>query len=62
MRVIGKQGGRKLVIPMVCMIIGALALSGVWPFSGFFSKEAVLGPWRPGQARSGCMPVCSVRF
>jgi NADH-quinone oxidoreductase subunit L len=43
MRVIGKQGGRKLLIPMLCMIIGALALSGVWPLSGFFSKEAVLG-------------------
>lgn len=43
MRVIGKQGGRKLIIPMVCMIIGALALSGVYPLSGFFSKEAVLG-------------------
>ena len=43
MRVIGKSGGRKLVIPMVCMTVGALALSGIFPFSGFFSKEAVLG-------------------
>ncbi len=42
MRIIGKQGGRKLKIPMVCMTIGALALSGVFPFSGFFSKEAIL--------------------
>ena len=42
-RVIGKQGGRTLVIPMTCMTIGALALSGIFPFSGFFSKEAVLG-------------------
>ena len=42
MRIIGKQGGRKLKIPMVCMTIGALALSGVYPFSGFFSKEAIL--------------------
>lgn len=43
MRVIGKQGGRKQVIPMICITVGALALSGVYPFSGFFSKEAVLG-------------------
>ena len=43
MRVIGKQGGRNLRIPMVCMTIGALALSGIFPFSGFFSKEAILG-------------------
>ncbi|GLI34497.1 NADH-quinone oxidoreductase subunit 5 family protein [Desulforhabdus amnigena] len=43
MRIIGKQGGRNLRIPIVCMSIGALALSGVFPFSGFFSKEAILG-------------------
>ena len=43
MRIIGKQGGRKLKIPMVCIAVGALALSGVYPLSGFFSKEAILG-------------------
>ena len=43
MRIIGKQGGRRLTIPMVCITVGALALSGVFPFSGFFSKEAILG-------------------
>jgi len=43
MRVIGKKGGRTLTIPMVCMTVGALALSGIFPFSGFFSKEAILG-------------------
>jgi NADH-quinone oxidoreductase subunit L len=43
MRIIGKQGGRKLKIPLVCMTIGALALSGFPGFSGFFSKEAILG-------------------
>jgi len=42
-RVIGRQGGRRLTIPMVCMTIGALGLSGIFPFSGFFSKEAILG-------------------
>jgi len=43
MRLIGKGGGRRLVIPMACMTVGALALSGLPPFSGFFSKEAILG-------------------
>ncbi|MCE5334658.1 MAG: NADH-quinone oxidoreductase subunit L [Desulfobacteraceae bacterium] len=43
MRIIGKEGGRRLTIPTVCMTIGALALAGVFPFSGFFSKEAILG-------------------
>ncbi len=43
MRIIGKQGGRRLKIPMICMAIGALALSGFPGFSGFFSKEAILG-------------------
>ncbi|QTA80208.1 Putative NADH-quinone oxidoreductase, subunit L [Desulfonema limicola] len=40
---IGRQGGRELKIPMICMTIGAAALSGLPPFSGFFSKEAILG-------------------
>ncbi len=39
---IGRQGGRHLKIPMICMIIGAAALSGIPPFSGFFSKELIL--------------------
>ena len=37
------QGGRKLYIPMACITIAALALAGIFPFSGFFSKELVLG-------------------
>jgi NADH-quinone oxidoreductase subunit L len=40
---IGKQGGKNLKAPMICMTIGALALSGVPLFSGFFSKEAIMG-------------------
>jgi NADH-quinone oxidoreductase subunit L len=39
---IGKSGGRRLRVPIVCMIIGAAALSGIWPLSGFFSKEAIM--------------------
>jgi len=37
------NGGRKLYIPMVCITIASLALAGIFPFSGFFSKEAILG-------------------
>jgi NADH-quinone oxidoreductase subunit L len=37
------NGGRKLYIPMTCITIAALALAGIFPFSGFFSKELVLG-------------------
>ncbi len=37
------QGGRKLYIPMICITIAALALAGIFPFAGFFSKEAIMG-------------------
>jgi NADH-quinone oxidoreductase subunit L len=43
MFVIGRQGGRRLRVPAACLVIAAAALSGIWPFSGFFSKELVLG-------------------
>jgi len=36
------NGGRKLLIPMVTITIASLALAGIFPFSGFFSKELVL--------------------
>jgi len=39
---IGNLGGRSLKVPMVCMLIAAAALSGLPPFSGFFSKELIL--------------------
>ena len=41
--VMASQGGKSLRIPMVCITIAALALAGIFPFAGFFSKEAVLG-------------------
>jgi NADH-quinone oxidoreductase subunit L len=43
MVVIGRQGGRRLRVPMACLVIAAAALSGIPPFSGFFSKELILG-------------------
>jgi NADH-quinone oxidoreductase subunit L len=39
---IGRKGGRSQKIPMVCLIIAAASLSGVWPLSGFFSKERIV--------------------
>jgi NADH-quinone oxidoreductase subunit L len=39
---ISAQGGKRLKIPMVCLMIAAGALSGLPPLSGFFSKEAIL--------------------
>ncbi len=40
---IGRAGGRRLKVPMACMAIAAAALAGLPPFSGFFSKEAIMG-------------------
>jgi len=39
---IGRQGGRGLKIPMICMTVAAAALAGLPAFSGFFSKELIL--------------------
>ncbi|MBU0767624.1 MAG: NADH-quinone oxidoreductase subunit L, partial [Proteobacteria bacterium] len=39
---IGRQGGRGLKTPMICMVIAAAALSGLPPLSGFFSKEMII--------------------
>jgi NADH-quinone oxidoreductase subunit L len=40
---IGRRGGRGLKATLACMVVGAAALSGLPPFSGFFSKELILG-------------------
>jgi len=40
---IGRLGGRRLKVPMICTAIGAAALAGLPPLSGFFSKELILG-------------------
>ncbi len=39
------MGGLRKQLPKIyfCMLIGALALSGIFPFSGGFSKDAILG-------------------
>jgi NADH-quinone oxidoreductase subunit L len=43
-----RMGGLRRVMPQTAttFIIGTLALAGVWPFAGFFSKEEILaGVW-----------------
>ena len=39
---IGRRKGRQMKLTLVCMTIGAAALSGLPPLSGFFSKESIL--------------------
>ncbi len=39
---ISRQGGRRLKIPLICTVIAVVALAGLPPFSGFFSKEVIL--------------------
>jgi NADH-quinone oxidoreductase subunit L len=39
---IGQRAGRRLKIPLICLIVAAASLSGIPPLAGFFSKEAVL--------------------
>ncbi|MFH0730184.1 MAG: NADH-quinone oxidoreductase subunit L [Pseudomonadota bacterium] len=39
---LGRRGSRRLRIPTICLIIGASALAGLPPFSGFFSKETIV--------------------
>jgi NADH-quinone oxidoreductase subunit L len=33
---------RKLPVTWLMMLIGALALAGIWPFAGYYSKDAIL--------------------
>jgi NADH-quinone oxidoreductase subunit L len=41
MVVIGRRGGRRLRVPIACLVVAAAALAGIPPFSGFFSKELI---------------------
>ncbi len=40
---ISRQNGRRMRITMTCMVVAGAALAGIWPFSGFYSKEVILG-------------------
>ncbi len=39
---IAHSDGRRMKIPVICLIIAGAALAGIPPFSGFFSKELIL--------------------
>jgi NADH-quinone oxidoreductase subunit L len=39
---IAQSHGRRMKIPIICLIIAGAALAGLPPFSGFFSKELLL--------------------
>ncbi|SPJ15824.1 NADH:ubiquinone oxidoreductase, membrane subunit L [Syntrophobacter sp. SbD2] len=40
---LGRLGARRMIVPTVTIILAAAALSGFWPLSGYYSKEAVMG-------------------
>ena len=40
---LASRGGRKQKVAWLGLLVGCLALSGIFPFSGFFSKEAIYG-------------------
>ena len=40
---LSRLGSRRMLIPIVSMTSAAAALSGFWPLSGYFSKEAIIG-------------------
>ena len=40
---LSRHGARRMLIPMVSIFLGAAALSGLPPLSGYFSKEAIMG-------------------
>ena len=42
---IREMGGlrKKMPVTFITFLFGTLALSGIWPFAGFFSKDAILG-------------------
>ncbi|MGD0400859.1 MAG: NADH-quinone oxidoreductase subunit L [Syntrophobacteraceae bacterium] len=39
---LGRLGSRRTIVPTVTIILAAAALSGFWPLSGYYSKEAVM--------------------
>ena len=64
-RNIKKMGGlfHELKIIAIPMFIGILALSGVPPFNGYFSKESILGAaWELFQAGDAMAPIALILF
>ncbi|MCK4848159.1 MAG: hypothetical protein KAT16_03965, partial [Candidatus Heimdallarchaeota archaeon] len=64
-RNIKKMGGLFQDLKMIAipMLIGVLALSGIPPFNGYFSKESVLGAaWELFQAGNSLAPIALILF
>ncbi len=67
---LGRMGGLRTRMPVTCatMAVGTLAIAGVWPLSGFFSKDEIL--WsalagahaRPGLAVVGLVVAFLTAF
>jgi len=48
---VDEVGGWRAALPWTyaCFVVAALSLSGIWPFAGFFSKDAILdAAWEAG--------------
>jgi len=54
---IWRMGGlwKKMPVTFWTFMVGTLALAGVWPFSGFFSKDAILAA-----AQKNNLPLCVI--
>jgi NADH-quinone oxidoreductase subunit L len=56
------MGGLRRFMPVTffTMWVGTLAIAGMWPFAGFFSKDEII--WYTGVAASGSFPVLHTIF
>lgn len=57
-----KGGVRKMKITLTTLIIGALALAGVFPFAGFFSKDAIIVAFEQNGKEIFAYAVMAVSF
>ncbi len=39
---IARAGGRKMKLAMTALVVGSLALAGIFPFAGFYSKDGII--------------------
>lgn len=52
--------GRAMPATYVCFVAAALSLAGIWPFAGFFSKDAILdAAWHHGGVYALAGPLIS---
>ncbi len=59
---VDEVGGWRKALPwtFACFLVAALSLSGIWPFAGFFSKDAILdAAWEHGGLVRWLSPLLS---